>query len=57
MGDPELENIQRYITRRLHYHCIIDCNQDHLARINPLTLERFDIRRIYTNMPCLALVP
>ena len=29
----ELENIQRYFTRRLYYRCRLDCNHDYLERI------------------------
>ena len=46
----ELENIQRYFTRRLYYRCRLDCNHDYLERINHLQLESLELRRIYNDM-------
>ena len=46
----ELENIQRYFTRRLYYRCRLDCNHDYLERINNLKLESLELRRIYNDM-------
>ena len=46
----ELENIQRYFTRRLYYRCRLDCNHDYMARINHLQLESLELRRIYNDM-------
>ena len=46
----ELENIQRYFTRRLYYRCRLDCNHGYLERINNPQLESLELRRIYNDM-------
>ena len=46
----ELENIERYVTRRLYYRCRLDCNHDYLERINHLKLESLELRSIYNHM-------
>ena len=46
----ELDNIQRYFTRRPYYRCRLDCNHDYLERMNQLQLESLELRRIYNDM-------
>ena len=47
----QLENVQRYFTRRVHsYRCKLECKHDYPDRLVHLQLESLELRRLYNDI-------
>ena len=44
----QLENVQRYFTRRVYYRCKLECKHDYPDRLVHLQLESLELRRLYS---------
>ena len=46
----QLENVQRYFTGRVYYHCKLECKHDYPDRLVHLQLESLELRRLYNDI-------
>ena len=46
----QLENVQRYFTRRVYYRCKLECKHDYPDRLVHLQLESLELRRLYNDI-------
>ena len=46
----QLENVQRYFTRRVYYRCKLECKHDYPDRLVHLQLESLELCRIYNDI-------
>ena len=46
----QLENVQRYFTRRVYYRCKRECKHDYPDRLVHLQLESLELRRLYNDI-------
>ena len=46
----QLENVQRYFTRRVYYRCKLEYKHDYPERLLHLKLESLELRRLYNDI-------
>ena len=46
----QLENVQRYFTRRVYYRCKLEYKHDYPDRLVHLELESLELRRLYNDI-------